>query len=182
MHVDYENEIITLRLSWILALEAEAQKLEDEGQKDRSASVRQEIERIKKAKADYVAAHPEHAKLVYPGGRPPWEGREPGPSVPRPAAASRSLFGPNGLPLHPERSIYYDAVLNPFGVPPPGMPYVERRVFKPSPRPRAYLMAKVPAPLPHEIPPEEQIKPTVDSSDDSEGYTRVFRPSLRYVD
>jgi len=26
----------------------------------------------------------------------------------------------------PERSIYYDPVMNPYGAPPPGMPYKER--------------------------------------------------------
>lgn len=30
------------------------------------------------------------------------------------------------LPKYPERSIYYDAVFNPTGMPPPGMPYRER--------------------------------------------------------
>lgn len=104
------------------------------------ASLRQDVDRIKKAKANYVEAHPEHAKLVYPGGHPPREGRELGPSAPRPVVASRNLFGPDGLPLHPERSIYYDAVLNPFGVPPPGMPYVERRVSESLPSDCARLM------------------------------------------
>lgn len=41
-------------------------------------------------------------------------------------AQKRNLFNKKGLPRHPERSIYYDPVLNPFGVPPPGMPYLER--------------------------------------------------------
>lgn len=107
---------------------ASAGKLDKTG-KEKLASLRQEIDRVKKAKADYVEAHPEHAKLVYPSGHGPREKRDPGPSTERPANISRSLFGPNGLPLHPERSIYYDAVMNPYGVPPPGMPYVERRTF-----------------------------------------------------
>ena len=38
----------------------------------------------------------------------------------------RNYFGKNGLPRHPERSVYYDPVLNPYGVAPPGMPYAER--------------------------------------------------------
>lgn len=36
------------------------------------------------------------------------------------------LLGKNGMPLHPTRSIYYDAVYNPTGVPPPGMPYADK--------------------------------------------------------
>lgn len=100
----------------------------DKNGREKLKSLRQEIDHVKKAKSEYVEAHPEHAKLVYPSG-PPRERREAGPSTERPATISRSLFGPNGLPLHPERSIYYDAVMNPYGVPPPGMPYVERRKF-----------------------------------------------------
>lgn len=46
-----------------------------------------------------------------------------------PVDRTRKLFDKNGLPIHPERSIYYDPVMNPFGVPPPGMPYIERRTF-----------------------------------------------------
>lgn len=37
------------------------------------------------------------------------------------------LYGRDGKLKHPERSIYYDPVFNPFGAPPPGMPYRERR-------------------------------------------------------
>lgn len=46
---------------------------------------------------------------------------------------TRKLFDKNGLPIHPERSIYYDPVMNPFGVPPPGMPYIERRTSRTRP-------------------------------------------------
>jgi len=148
---------------------ASTNKLDKNG-KARLESLRQEVDRVKKAKADYVEAHPEHAKLVYPGGRPPREKREAGPSAPRPVAASRNLFGPDGLPLHPERSIYYDAVLNPFGVPPPGMPYVERRMSKPCLVVRR-LIGNFPAHPPDEIPSEEQPIVAPDFSDDeSEGY------------
>lgn len=107
---------------------ASAGKLDKNG-KEKLASLREEIDRVKKAKAEYVEAHPEHAKLVYPSGHAPREKRESEPSSERPSNISRSLFGPNGLPLHPERSVYYDAVMNPFGVAPPGMPYLERRMF-----------------------------------------------------
>lgn len=39
------------------------------------------------------------------------------------------LYNPDGTLRDPKRSIYYDATYNPFGVPPPGMPYAERRKF-----------------------------------------------------
>lgn len=96
----------------------------DKHSKEKLASLRAELERIRKIKADYVAEHPEHAKLVYKSGSSRQNDRT-GDRPPQPAA--RSLFGPNGLPLNPERSIYYDEKMNPFGMPPPGMPYVERR-------------------------------------------------------
>lgn len=88
-------------------------------------SLRDEVERIRKAKEEYVKEHPEHAKLVFPSGAS--RERKAQTSEPRPQASTRSLFGPDGLPLHPERSIYYDPIMNPYGVAPPGMPYVERR-------------------------------------------------------
>jgi len=37
------------------------------------------------------------------------------------------LYDKNGRLKHPERSIYFDPVFNPFGAPPPGMPYREKR-------------------------------------------------------
>ncbi|WFD18855.1 hypothetical protein MCAP1_001067 [Malassezia caprae] len=52
----------------------------------------------------------------------------------------------------PTRSIYYDPVFNPYGAPPPGLPYKERE-----PSPDAYHVAKKPRPAP----PKEE-----DSDDD----------------
>lgn len=68
--------------------------------------------------------HPEHRKLVYRPHRDPNE-KQKQPDDLKPQ--SRNLFNKHGLPRHPERSIYYDPLLNPYGVPPPGMPYIERR-------------------------------------------------------
>jgi hypothetical protein len=46
----------------------------------------------------------------------------------RPDDADReAIFDSKGRLRDPKRSVYYDPVLNPFGVPPPGMPYRERR-------------------------------------------------------
>ena len=36
------------------------------------------------------------------------------------------LYDTDGRLRDPKRSVYYDAVYNPYGVPPPGMPYRER--------------------------------------------------------
>ena len=46
-------------------------------------------------------------------------------------APTAPVMGKNGKPRYPERSIYYDKVFNPYGVPPPGMPYKERRELCP---------------------------------------------------
>ena len=97
----------------------------------RLKEVQAELEKINKKKEEYVAEHPEQRKLVYRTRRADGDkkdDKEEGSS--KPVDRTRKLFGKDGLPLHPERSIYYDPVLNPFGVPPPGMPYIERRASK----------------------------------------------------
>lgn len=72
-------------------------------------------------KDEYVKEHPEQRKLVYrPRKQEKGEDQKEAP----PAEQKRNLFNKHGLPRHPERSVYYDPVMNP---PPPGMPYIERR-------------------------------------------------------
>lgn len=83
-----------------------------------------------------VAAHPEHRKFVFPD-RPSDDTDD--------AAASdepSGLYDKQGRLKHPERSFYYDPVYNPFGAPPPGMPYRE----KPE-----YTMARMGIPTPEEM-------------------------------
>ncbi|CAH7685493.1 hypothetical protein PPACK8108_LOCUS20029 [Phakopsora pachyrhizi] len=48
---------------------------------------------------------------------------------------TRDWFGPDGKLLEPERSVYYDPVFNPFGVPPPGMPLRMKSTPEPTPEP-----------------------------------------------
>ncbi|KAG8718578.1 hypothetical protein FRC08_004946 [Ceratobasidium sp. 394] len=133
-------------------LETEIQDLEelgeaklDQKQTARLKELRAEVERIRKIKQDYVQAHPEQAHLVrgLHGSRRRQEPSASGGSAP---PAVRSIFGKNGLPIHPERSLYYDPVMNPYGMPPPGMPYAERPL------------------LPHEI-EEEQRQSQLTSAD-----------------
>lgn len=137
-----------------LGIETEIHELEsleeaklDQSQKARLKELRVEVERVRKIKQDYVAAHPEQAHLVRGLEQRPRRQQDAGsaPSAsmcsyiimdyPRiyfsfilggNTPAARSLFGKNGLPVHPERSLYYDPVMNPYGMPPPGMPYAER--------------------------------------------------------
>ncbi|KAI0347649.1 hypothetical protein BDW22DRAFT_1434034 [Trametopsis cervina] len=108
-------------------LEEEIEKLEGstDSDKARLAELKTELEKINKKKEDYVTEHPEHRKLVYKARRHNNDqdsAKDAEPVVHQ----KRNLFNKRGLPRHPERSIYYDPILNPYGVPPPGMPYAER--------------------------------------------------------
>lgn len=96
----------------------------------RLIELRAEVNRIEKAKEEYVAAHPEHKKLVYAGKRR--NDGEGGSGQPKAEPAVRQVFGKDGLPIHPDRSVYYHPTMNPYGMPPPGMPYMERRMVFPS--------------------------------------------------
>src|SRR5258706_7276903 len=97
--------------------------------KTRLSNLRAELEKLRKAKEEYVKEHPEHRRLVY-GESSAKQSRESDVGGNKPAGgAVRQLFGKDGLPLYPERSIYYDPVLNRYGVPPPGMPYMEKRMY-----------------------------------------------------
>ena len=95
--------------------------------KTRLADLKSELEKINKKKEEYVQEHPEHRKLVYRARKQPGE-KEKEQNLPPPP--KRNLFNKHGLPRHPERSIYYDPVMNPYGVAPPGMPYMERRRYR----------------------------------------------------
>ncbi|KAG8883127.1 hypothetical protein FRB98_003301 [Tulasnella sp. 332] len=90
----------------------------DSNTRKKLTDLQAEVNRIKKTKSEYVAAHPEHRKLIYGEGKSNANSSQ--------ADDSKGPFDKNGLPRYPERSIYYDPVLNPYGMPPPGMPYAER--------------------------------------------------------
>ncbi|KAH9937356.1 uncharacterized protein B0H18DRAFT_194819 [Fomitopsis serialis] len=112
-----------------IELEDEIEKIEaapepSAADRARLAEIKTELEKITKKKEEYVAEHPEHRKLVFKSRKPHNNGEEKADAAPIPQ--TRNLFNKHGIPRHPERSIYYDPVMNPYGVPPPGMPYVER--------------------------------------------------------
>jgi hypothetical protein len=112
------------------------------------------LEHINRKKAEYVEEHPEQRRLVY---RRRKEGVNQRLNYPF-YIKKRNLSKKNGLPLHPERSIYYDPVMNPFGVAPPGMPYVERRerMFEIK-KLTLFLKFLVPALLPNKIDSDEEM-------------------------
>jgi mRNA biogenesis factor len=107
----------------IAKLEAIAEPSASE--RSRLAELKSELEKVNKKKEEYVEEHPEHRKLVFKARRR--ENKDGDEAEPETVERKRNLFKKNGLPRHPERSLYYDAVMNPFGVAPPGMPYMERR-------------------------------------------------------
>ncbi|KAF8580139.1 hypothetical protein K439DRAFT_1415620 [Ramaria rubella] len=114
------------------SLEEEIERLEKAGarlitasQKSQLSAGRAELARINKKKEEYVAEHPEHRKLVYRGRHKKTDQDVQGMEG-EGKRKERKVFNKHGIPRHPERSVYYDPVMNPFGVPPPGMPYMER--------------------------------------------------------
>ncbi|KAJ7201339.1 hypothetical protein GGX14DRAFT_699460 [Mycena pura] len=102
-------------------LEEEVERLEfatESKEKARYKEAKAELESIYKKKEAYLKEHPEQRRLVY---RHKNDKLDEEIVLPK-----RNVFDKNGLPRHPERSIYYDPVMNVYGVAPPGMPYQER--------------------------------------------------------
>lgn len=114
----------------LIELEEDIEKLEgtpslSPSDTARLKELKDELAKITKKKEDYVAEHPEHRKLVFRSRKQQHDTTQE--SEPKFIPKARRIFNKNGLPRHPERSIYYDPVMNPYGVPPPGLPYIERR-------------------------------------------------------
>ncbi|GAA6049787.1 hypothetical protein JCM3770_002161 [Rhodotorula araucariae] len=154
---EQQREVSTVKTD-TRPIEAEIRQLNQKAQqgplnktdKDELARLRADLARITKAKKEYVEKHPEHRKFVFPE-------RAPDPS--ELAAASdepAGLYDRNGRLKHPERSIYFDPVFNPYGAPPPGMPYRE----KPE-----YAMARFGGPTPEEM---AAFQPVVQAASDDE--------------
>ncbi|KAF9229029.1 hypothetical protein BS17DRAFT_770931 [Gyrodon lividus] len=110
---DLEDEIETLEASSELS----------PSDKSRLTDLKNELTKTMAKKEEYVKEHPEQRKLVY---RPRRQEKGDDQTEAPPVQQKRNLFNKHGLPRHPERSIYYDPIMNPYGVPPPGMPYMER--------------------------------------------------------
>lgn len=90
-------------------------------------ALRIEIEEIRRAKADYLKKHPEHRKHIYPSATTSMPNMQGQQAQQGPASGQLAdFFRPDGKSNHPERSIYYDPIFNPWGNPPPGLPYREK--------------------------------------------------------
>ncbi len=126
VHPSFENPARIFEHPYPPEIEEEIQQLESSaGDKTRLGELKVELEKVNKKKEEYVKEHPEQRNLVYRRRRAQTDGEsKPEAQLPQ----KRNLFNKKGLPRHPERSVYYDPVMNPYGVPPPGMPYLERRM------------------------------------------------------
>ncbi|CDZ97917.1 Uncharacterized conserved low complexity protein [Phaffia rhodozyma] len=126
--------------------------------RDQLEALQSELTYVQKQKAEYVEKHPEHRSIVYKReDEREKEARERDEAKGK-ARAAAGLYDEQGKLRHPERSIYYDPVLNPFGVPPPGMPYREKPFMPPLPT----------GPVP--VDPYAVLEPDIasDSDEDSE--------------
>lgn len=84
----------------------------------RLKELRVELERVKKAKEEYVAAHPEQRNLVYHHEDARAKARAK--QLEDDKIASRGKGVP-GQAVYGKRSVFWHEVLNPLGYPPPGM-------------------------------------------------------------
>ncbi|WVQ99444.1 hypothetical protein IAU59_006579 [Kwoniella sp. CBS 9459] len=97
----------------------------DAASKARLAELEAELSYVIKTKEKYVEEHPEARDLVFRNNRNRQNQDGQGQGGSRDSQRAH-LYDESGKLRDPKRSVYYDAVYNPFGVPPPGMPYRER--------------------------------------------------------
>ncbi|GAA5976712.1 hypothetical protein JCM11641_005669 [Rhodosporidiobolus odoratus] len=159
-----QKEVTTIKRD-TRPIEQEIRQLAQKGsalsksEKDELASLRAELSRVNKAKQEYVETHPEHRQYVFPD-RPSQGEQDAGPSGAG-GGEPPGLYDRNGRLKHPERSLYYDATFNPFGVPPPGMPYRE----KPE-----YEMARLGIPTPEQMAAfQPQVMAEAEDSESEDG-------------
>ncbi|KAK8864451.1 hypothetical protein IAR55_001700 [Kwoniella newhampshirensis] len=113
-------------------LEADIRHLKtqtDPASKTRLAEVQKELDYINQTKEKFVAEHPEARDKVFRPRGPPRQDGEGGSSSGGGAGRGEELshlYDESGKLRDPKKSVYYDPTYNPFGVPPPGMPYKER--------------------------------------------------------
>ncbi|CBQ73778.1 conserved hypothetical protein [Sporisorium reilianum SRZ2] len=169
------NEARALRQD-TAALERQIQRLEsrqatlDQEDQDELQRLQKEVADVKRIKEEYIRKHPDQRNFVrgYEEAASSSSTAKPGQSSNDSSASSANRNGRDTAAQpasrDPRWSIYYDAVFNPYGAPPPGMPYLEK--------PHAQLVqeglldAAKPPPLPEETADLHGFG-TDDDSDDS---------------
>ncbi|SPO26576.1 uncharacterized protein UTRI_04165 [Ustilago trichophora] len=164
------------------ALERHIQRLEarqstlDPDDLEELKRLQAELAKIKSIKEEYIRKHPDQRNFVrgYEDGAasssatkdradPSSSSSNQAPAQLRSAASGGQRPESQRASRDPRWSIYYDSVFNPYGAPPPGMPYLEK--------PHSQLVAEglldvaKPPPLPEET--EEFQSGSQDDSDDS---------------
>ncbi|GAA5921598.1 hypothetical protein JCM3775_003123 [Rhodotorula graminis] len=145
-------------------IEAEIRRLTQESQKaplsktdkDELSRLRADLARLNKAKQEYVDKHPEHRKYVFPE-----RAADPNDAT-HPSDEPAGLYDRQGRLKHPERSLYFDPVFNPYGAPPPGMPYREKPEYA------AMRFAGPPMPVGPSRAEIEAFVPVADASSDDD--------------
>lgn len=177
---DQAQEARTLRQD-TTALERQIQRLEarqstlDPEDLEELKRLQTEVAKIKSIKEEYIRKHPDQRNFVrgYEDGAAsssatkdragPSSSSTQAPAQPRSAPSGDQCPASQRAYRDPRWSIYYDSVFNPYGAPPPGMPYLEK--------PHSQLVAEglldaaKPPPLPEEM--EELQNGSEDDSDDS---------------
>ncbi|KGB74416.2 hypothetical protein CNBG_0254 [Cryptococcus deuterogattii R265] len=108
-------------------LEAEIRSLKAENNPDNKKKIQElesELKYVSKLKEKYVSEHPEEHDRIYNIRRKTDQQKEEGEG--EASGSGQQLYDDRGRLRDPKRSVYYDPIYNPFGVPPPGMPYRER--------------------------------------------------------
>lgn len=106
-------------------LETEIRSLKAENNpanKKKIQELESELKYVSKLKEKYVSEHPEEHDRVYNIRRKAEQQDQDGQGE----GSGQQLYDERGRLRDPKKSVYYDPVYNPFGVPPPGMPYRER--------------------------------------------------------
>ncbi|KAH7105121.1 WW domain binding protein 11-domain-containing protein [Auriculariales sp. MPI-PUGE-AT-0066] len=107
----------------LLTEKEDANSLTD-SERNRLTGLRFDLARIKKVKEAYLKDHPDERNAVYRTRKP--TAKQQADDAPRDARGrklkTRRIFDERtGLPRHPERSLFYDPVMNPYGVAPPAL-------------------------------------------------------------
>lgn len=148
----------------IQRMEARQDTLSPEDQEELKR-LKAEVAEVKRIKDDYIRKHPDQRNFVrgYEEKAPSSSKSASAPNKEAGPSSSQRSTGaqPQGATRDPRRSIYYDPVFNPYGAPPPGMPYLEKA--------HAQLVAEGLIDVAKQPPlPEETADFQHDDSDDSD--------------
>ncbi|SPO45595.1 uncharacterized protein PSANT_03281 [Moesziomyces antarcticus] len=150
----------------IRRLESRQNTLSEDDQEELQR-LQREVADVKRIKEEYVRNHPDQRNFVRGYEEKASTDSKPGElsNAPQQTATATARDSQNAPSRDPRWSIYYDPVFNPYGAPPPGMPYLDK--------PHSQLVAEglldvaKPPPLPEETADFEDGDSDEDSDDSS---------------